>query len=209
MEKEPRIAETLSVLGKYKRNPSLANLKDIIPFTTHAFNKVKQSAIDAATVTIKTALFDSYHDINEDIRKSLVDLMAKIRPDIISTLRNEIYSPNIFKRVRSIQILGLISKKGEVREYLKEMIRDSDEKVRATVIRSLGEMIEKSEANILITLLNDFDDRVRANTIEALEHVGNQNLVGIIARYRNDSHNRIRANAIKALWKLGYKDFKG
>ncbi len=200
--------QVLARLRNLEREPNLAHLKEIIPHTSSTSQPVKEFAIQVATQTIKAALFESYHDMDASVRKGLVNLLVKINPDIVFSMRQEIYSADIFKRVRAIQILGLVGNKRYVEQYLVQMIRDSDEKVRATVIRTLGELINKSEANILITLLNDMDERVRANTIEALEKLGNRNLVGILSRYRNDPNNRIRANALKALWALGFKEIR-
>lgn len=200
--------QVLAKLHQLEREPNLTNLKEIVPHTSSSNAQVRELSILVATLTIKAALFESYHEMDESVRKGLVNLLIKINPDVVFAMRQEIYSADIFKRVRAIQILGLVGNKRYVEQYLVQMIRDSDEKVRATVIRTLGELISKSEANILIVLLNDMDDRVRANTIEALEKLGNKNLIGILSRYRGDPNNRIRANALKALWTLGYKDIK-
>lgn len=198
--------ETLAKLARYKRETSLSNLKEIIEYTTDTDKSIKDLAIQAAITTTKHALFESYHEMDQSVRRGLVNLLMKMNTDIVATMNTEMFSPDIFKRVRAVQILGLVGKRRSVEQHLVKMIRDSDEKIRATVIRTLGELIDKSEANMLLALLNDFDSRVRANTIEALENLGNKNLTGILIRYRNDSNNRIRANALKALWNLGHKD---
>lgn len=200
--------DILKKLSDFRRKPSLSRLKEIIPFAAHPDDEVKTKAISLITNTVKKSLFDSYHEMDAEIRKGLVHLLEKVNPDIVSLMRKEIYSNDTFKRVRAIQILGLVENKKEQGKYLHQMIKDSDVRIRATVIRTLGELIDKSEVNILMSLLNDFDERVRANTIEALGNLKNKNLVGIISRFRKDSHNRIRANAIKALWNLGNQNIK-
>jgi HEAT repeat protein len=202
----PSNTEIILSIREHKKAHSLLKLKEIIPYTTNSDSQIKEVAVDVATYIIKASLFESYHEMDPQIRLSLANLLIKINPDVITAMHEEVYSNDIFMRVRAIQILGLVGKKSAVEQHLMQMIRDSDEKIRATVIRTLGELIDKSEANILLTLLNDFDERVRANTIEALEHLGNKNLTGILIRYRSDSNNRIRANALKALWNLGHKE---
>ncbi len=201
--------EILEQLHESQKKLSLSSLRSILEFTTHQDIEIKRISIATVVTIVKNALFESYHDIQHGVREKMITLLSKMDIDILPVIEKEIRSVDIYKRIRAIQLLGFFGKKQCVEKHLTAMIRDNDEKVRATVIMSIGKLIDRSEANMLLALLNDFDDRVRANTIEALGKLGSKSLIGILLRYKNDANNRIRANTLKALWNLGYKDIIG
>jgi len=92
---------------------------------------------------------------------------------------------------------------------ITEIIVDKDERVRATAVKLIADMLDEKESGLLLKLISDPDPRVRANVIESLEEIGNHNVLGILMKYKYDKDNRVRANAIKALWNFGHRDVQG
>jgi HEAT repeat protein len=117
-----------------------------------------------------------------------------------------LYNENDEKRLRAVQVLGLLNAGQKVREVVSEMVKDKDQKVRATSVHLLGKLVQRKDMNLVVALLNDRDIRVRANTIEALERIGNPSAAALLHRFRKDPSNRIRGNTLKALWNLGVRD---
>ena len=91
---------------------------------------------------------------------------------------------------------------------LAGIIVDEDDKVRATAVKLIAEMLDQNESSLLMKMLNDKNARVRANVIESLEAIGNRNVLGILMKYKYDRDNRVRANALKAIWNFGHKDIR-
>ncbi|MFH1761412.1 MAG: HEAT repeat domain-containing protein [bacterium] len=195
------------VLDDCEKSGKLSALKIVIPLFNSDDLEIRQRCAVLSVNIIKKNLMESYDKLEHGVRRGLSELLKRMGSDISKLLKNECYSPDVNKRIRAIQILGLIKPPREMEAFLRDMVNDPDVKIRATSIKSLAEQDDSSMAlKILLSLLNDFDDRVKANTIEAIGATGNENLVGILSRYKRDKNNRIRANVLKALWELGYKE---
>jgi HEAT repeat protein len=78
-----------------------------------------------------------------------------------------------------------------------------DDRVKATLVKTLGMQGEARDVPICYTFLEDESPRVRANAIEALELINHPNTYMIFVQWLSDSDNRVKANCIKALRKLG------
>ncbi|MFM8314390.1 MAG: HEAT repeat domain-containing protein [Deltaproteobacteria bacterium] len=83
------------------------------------------------------------------------------------------------------------------------LMKDSDERVRATVVSKIGEWRDPAFENHLVEACSDTDARVRANALDALKLFGET--VGESAKQcfelaLTDSSNRARANAVVGLY---------
>lgn len=98
-------------------------------------------------------------------------------------------------------------KTGKLAQYRDQLIQmlETEEHafVRAALISSLKQFIDKQQAGILSRFLNDADNRVRSNTIEALEVLGVEESIPSLFSALSDPDNRIRAAAAKALQAFG------
>jgi len=96
---------------------------------------------------------------------------------------------------------------GNLSQYRDQLVKmlDSEEHafVRAALISTLKNFIDKQQAGILSRFLNDPDNRVRSNTIEALEVLKVEESIPSLFSALSDPDNRIRAAAAKALQSFG------
>ncbi len=185
---------------------TLGDLQKIMPFLKHKSSAVAREAVQATAGIIKENLITRFHDLEPQVRQKLGLLMEQVHPKVINEIAKDAYSDDEQRRVRAVQVLGLLKKNPGVRDILAKLIQDRDQKIRATAINLLGKIIGPNDQQILLSLLNDPDKRVRANTVEALESLGNKRLVPVLLRFRKDPNNRIRGNVIKALFTLGYTE---
>lgn len=81
--------------------------------------------------------------------------------------------------------------------------RYSDDRVKATLVKTIGRYGDATDIPICYRFLEDASPRVRANAIEALEVINHPNTHMIFVQWLSDSDNRVKANCIKALHKLG------
>jgi len=110
-----------------------------------------------------------------------------------------------------IRALDGILDHAEACEFLKSVLRKYEpqdhrsSQAKATLIVSLGEMLDKSEAEILCPYLDDHADDVQFQTIAALEHLGNPDVGRALARVctSDEQAPRIQRRAAAALAELG------
>ena len=139
------------------------------------------------------------------MRQKLGTMMAVLYPTIVDELSKDLYSEHDDRRLRTVQIMGLLKKNPRVRDIMVNLIKDRDVKIRATAVNLLGKIIGAEDTELILSLLSDPDKRVRANTVEALESLGDKRLVPMLLRFKKDPSNRIRGNVLKALFSLGYQ----
>jgi len=132
--------------------------------------------------------------------------MESLDPKVVDEIGKDLWCDDDTRRLRAVQILGLFKKNPTIRDILAKLVKDKDEKIRATAVNLLGKVIGPNDHDLIMSLLSDKDKRVRANTVEALENLGNKRFIPILLRFRKDPVNRIRANVLKALFTLGYSD---
>ncbi|MFW5774934.1 MAG: HEAT repeat domain-containing protein [Chitinivibrionales bacterium] len=203
MQHSTQLVEALEVMASVG---TLGDLQKLMPFLKHKHSAVIAMAVNATAGIIKENLISRFHDLHPQVRQKLCTLMEQVHPTVIKEIAKDIYGEDEQRRLRAVQILGLMKKNPSVRDILAKLIQDRDQKVRATAINLLGKLIGPNDQQVLLSLLNDPDKRVRANTVEALESLGNKRLVPILLRFRKDQNNRIRGNVIKALYTLGYTE---
>ncbi len=80
---------------------------------------------------------------------------------------------------------------------------DKSNKVRATIINTMGDFGKKTFMSTVREALGDMDARVRSNAIEAMEAMGGEEIVDYIFPLIDDENNRVKANAAKTLWQFG------
>ncbi|MBN1308279.1 MAG: HEAT repeat domain-containing protein [Chitinispirillaceae bacterium] len=198
----------IDALKEYGCRGKLSDLQSVLGLLKHPNDEVKNAATKAASNLIKENLISYYNDLTNDVRSKLGLLLQSLDPRIIDEISVDLFGESNERRLRAIQILGLLKKNPRIREILVNLIKDRNEKVRATAIGLLGKVVGPNDQDLILSLLNDPDKRVRANTVEALESLGNKRLIPILLRFRKDGNNRIRGNIIKALFNLGFTDIE-
>lgn len=203
------LAEIRAVLQRYESESSLSCLRQVNPYTSHPDPGIRDLATSVCTSIIRRTLLESFQEMDKSSRQSLVNMLGELGQNVFELFLGELLSPDASRRLRAVQILSLATDAREdVISHLLPLLRDRDEKLRATIASTLGQLVDRTETTALLQMLRDMDVRVRANAIEALGSLGNRNLVGILMRFRHDPNNRIRANALKALHGLGCRDIR-
>ncbi len=200
--------KTESIIPAIRRlsfSGSLADLPELLGVLKKTKNsEVKKEGNSAACAIIKNNLLDNYNDLDKNVRDKLGMLLESLDPDIIKEISNDIYSNAATRRVRAVQILGLLRKNPGTKNILFQLLKNKDEKVRATAVQLLGDFINpEKDLESIMNVLRDSDTRVRANTIEALERLGNPRLLPVFKRFIKDPSNRVRGNVLKAIHSLG------
>lgn len=184
----------------------LSDISAILPHLKHNDKSVSEAAVSAACSIIKGKLVENYNTLPEEMRNKLAALMQSLDPSIIKEIASDLFDEDQNRRVRAVQVLGLLHKNPQLRTLIAKLVTDRDEKVRATAASLLHKFSSPDDQEMLISLLNDKDMRVRANTVETLECTGNPRMVPVLKRFRKVENNRMRGNVIKALYNLGFKE---
>lgn len=200
--------EVLSALEILRGAGSLSDIQVILPHIKSRNTSIVKAAVNAICNIIREKLVVHFNELEPNVRKKLSTLMESLDPAIINEISKDVFSDDKDRRLRAVQILGLLKKNPQIRFILAKLITDRDEKIRATAINLLGKIVGPNDHRTILSLLSDKDKRVRANTIEALESLGDKKLVPILIRFKSDQNNRIRGNVLKALYSLGYTDIE-
>ncbi|OGF96915.1 MAG: hypothetical protein A3F83_01015 [Candidatus Glassbacteria bacterium RIFCSPLOWO2_12_FULL_58_11] len=198
-------ANKIQPLKKLAEIGGLKHLKYILPLSQYSSEFIRKMARNSAIRIILRSLREAEEsgDFSAALKKKFIDLLIILDKKFSFMEKFQLEDPRITR-----VIFEMLSQ--ENREFtaqkLAEVITDADERVRATAVKIIAEMLNQTETSLLVKLLRDPDARVRANVIEALESIGDSNVIGILMRYKTDRDSRVRANAIKALWNLGYRD---
>ncbi|MBF0432480.1 MAG: HEAT repeat domain-containing protein [Fibrobacteria bacterium] len=199
-----KITETLFAL---ERNGDLSHLKIIMAQSKRFEEKdLKQYCYKAASSIIKRGLINDYTKFDEHMRKSLLDILQTIDPQVVKNFSEELKSENDLKRLNVVKVLGLLGKDSRIKDVVKTVSKDKSEKVRATAISLMRYMPEMVSVEVLLGLMKDKDKRVVANCIEVIEALLCEKFISSLQEFKKDENNRIRANALKALWKTGINE---
>lgn len=143
--------------------------------------------------------FEDYDRLTPDVKKLAATTLKRLDADLDAELRQVLSSLDSHDRLRAVHIVQELNREQRLQEVLLELVSDPDERVRATVVKTLAILDNEPAVRALLTAVTDFDRRVVANTVEALEATGFSELVGLIKILARHPNNRIRANAVKAL----------
>lgn len=202
---------TETLVASLRALAEAGTLADLQPVMAHLKSEeplVRKAAVSAAGNIIRTNLLAHFDKVAPEVRKKLGVLMESLDPRVVAELGQDVRCEDDERRLRAVQILGLLRKNPKVRDILADLVKERDEKIRATAIKLLGNVVGPDDQDIILSLLRDSDKRVRANTVESLESLGNKRMIPILLRFRKDPNNRIRANVLKALFTLGHPDIQ-
>ena len=146
--------------------------------------------------------FEQFDRLQPEVRELAAATLSRLDPDLDVRLREVLSSVDVAARLKAVRIVTALSREHEVEETLLELVEDPDERVRATVVKTLAILDSEPAVRALLTAVTDFDRRVVANTVEAIEASGFPQLVGLMQILAGHVNNRIRANAVKALLQM-------
>jgi HEAT repeat protein len=196
-------AAALETLGE---KGELTDLQAMLAFVKNSDPRLSGIAIVACGNLIRNKLIERFHELDPQVRQKLGAIMESLGPQIVDEIGKDLWCDDDGRRLRAVQILGLLRKNPTIRDILAKLVKDKDEKIRATAVNLLGKIIGPNDHELIMSLLSDKDKRVRANTVEALESLGNKRFLPILLRFRKDPANRIRGNVLKALYSLGFSE---
>ncbi len=189
------------------KSGTLSELKLVMGyFQACSHPKLKQTAVKVASHIIRTNLIKNYQSLKPSMCKSLAKLMGGMDPQVVNAIADDLKSENNEIRLHAICILGLMGTNPRTRELLEELVTDRSEKVRATAISLMKELVDRKDMTLIIKMLKDTDNRVVANTVETIESIQRPQQAILLVKYMDHPNNRVRGNVLKALWNLGHYD---
>jgi len=202
-------AQIISGLRAAEEKGTIALIKSMIPLLKNPNRLIARQALVSSANLIQKQLVASWETIEKNVKDGLVSLLKKLNPAIIDHIAKDLYSENEEHRLRTLQVLGLLGADDKIKQVVSEMLTDQDEKMRATAVSVLKDMLGTRDVSLIYRVLHDPDPRVRANGVEALEAAGNRTVVPTLTSLRKDPNNRVRGNVLKALYNMGFKKIEG
>ncbi len=178
-------------------------LNDLLAMLKHRDGPVRIAAVTATSILLKRNLTQNFSQLTPTIREGIAKILGSLDPNVVDHIAIDLESENGAVRLRAVQVLGCMGDNPRIREILQKLLTDKSERVRATSVSLLGQMIHGVDLSAIGKLLKDPDTRVVANCVETLESVGNPKMVELLSRLKSHPSNRVRGNVLKALWNLG------
>jgi HEAT repeat protein len=152
-------------------------------------------------------LLELLDDDNVQVRiASVVALKSFSGKKILENLIRALADSSEWVRVHAVETIGLYKDRKHI-ELLSQFLENEDsDKVRATLIKVLGELGGAKVLPIITLYLKDSNARVRANAVEAIERISGSASIDMrehIIPLLDDENNRVKANSVKALFKMG------
>lgn len=195
----------ISALDFLAGSGTIKDLSKVMAFCKHRDPGVKAKAVHATVSIARKQLVQDFNAFNDSERAKLTTLVETFNPQVIKDFAIEISQSSGQQQLNAIRALALLKNPALVKRILIALLGKNDVKIKATVVKILGELINDTEQSLLLDLINNPDDRVRANVVEAIEKMRNPKLKPYLQRTKFDKNNRIRANTLKALYTLGDK----
>lgn len=162
-----------------------------------------RAALSASLSLAKKCVTERSGAVPEALSGAAVAVIKSQLPEFVEGTAALLDDPSPDQVVEAMIILRHFLNEKKAVETMRRFMKHGDPRIRATLIRHLGPLACRTNAEVLNKFLEDQDPRVRANAVEALEKLGNRYFIRVLQRYLTDRHHRIRANAIKALFHFG------
>lgn len=147
-------------------------------------------------------LRDALDDSNQSIRYLATNSLKSMQCDgVIDALLFALTDSSDWIRIRAIEGLGNLKASQAVEPFIHYLDVDSNPKVRATLVKHLGQFKEQKLIPVIAGYLQDNDARVRANAIEGLGFYPPDQVGDIVRPFVEDGNARIRANVAVILSK--------
>lgn len=140
---------------------------------------------------LRKALDDSNQSIRYLAANSLKSMQCK---GVVDALLFALADSSDWIRIRAIEGLGNLRASEAVEPFIHYLDVDSNPKVRATIVKHLGQFKEQRLIPVIAGYLQDEDARVRANAIEGLGFYPPDQVEHIVRPFLEDGNARIRAN---------------
>lgn len=218
----PEVAEILKALVSDRNNRVRANAikalwdrgirfgLNTIPDELRSPNSRKRASVAYILGEIKEErsldlLVGLLSDISQVVRNRAVLSLGKIGSARVIGHLLSAYGKEEESSIRENIILACMKINSELTlaRVSERFSGEDNPKVRANLVKNLGNARNGNSVVFFSKALKDFDGRVRANAVEALGGLKDQSLIDMIIPFLNDSNNRVRSNAALALWMIG------
>jgi HEAT repeat protein len=146
-------------------------------------------------------------DDNVQVRISVVIALKSFSgKKILEHLIRALADSSEWVRVHAVETIGLYKDRKHIELLSQFLENEESDKVRATLIKVLGELGGAKVLPIITLYLKDSNARVRANAVEAIERISGSTTIDMrehIIPLLDDENNRVKANSVKALFKMG------
>lgn len=152
-------------------------------------------------------LLELLDDDNVQVRISVVIALKSFSgKKILEHLIRALADSSEWVRVHAVETIGLYKDRKHIELLSQFLENEESDKVRATLIKVLGELGGAKVLPIITLYLKDSNARVRANAVEAIERISGSTTIDMrehIIPLLDDENNRVKANSVKALFKMG------
>ncbi len=148
---------------------------------------------------------------DESEKKDLIDMLVRVGTDVLPAIKTFIRTEKIGVSF-AIRAVCRILDKPEAIAFLKETLQAYEPEdhrsvaAKATLIITLGEMVDASEVEVFVPYLDDHDDDVQTKAIAAIEHLAVEStcdaLVNVCCSKMHSA--RVRRTAAASLVELGW-----
>jgi outer membrane protein assembly factor BamB len=143
------------------------------------------------------------HNDNEQRVKTDIDSLAEQSQSLDGVYAPASLIPSVLSRLRPGIASVQPGMQGDQVERLTTALENSDWHVRATAVRMLGEVGERTPLEPLMAALNDEDESVRAVAVQALGKLGERAPIDRLVAALHDSEWAVREIAALTLGELG------
>lgn len=152
-------------------------------------------------------LLELLDDDNVQVRISaIVALKSFSGKKIVEHMIRALADSSEWVRVHAVENIGSYKDRKHIELLSQFLENEESDKVRATLIKVLGEIGGAKVLPIITLYLKDANARVRANAVEAIERISGNTTIDMrehIIPLLDDENNRVKANSVKALFRMG------
>jgi len=174
-----------------------------IPIKEKIKAEPKDSLLDPKKVkTLKSSLkkITSSENLTNILKKVCEYECSECLPELLALLKDE--KLDEYTKVKIAMCFRKIADYNCIQNLLEIAQVTSSNKLKATIISSIGHLDPKCCIDELIKYLNHPDNRVRANAVEALAESSDPEISRLLFPLLLDNDNRVRANVIKILYRF-------
>ena len=162
------------------------------------FARIKKLGMECTDDALEK-LIDTYDEQNTSVRCAIAMALSNFPESnkALERLVEMLSDPETWVRIRTVQALAKFQNTNAPDFIVQHLEREDNEKVRATMVKTIGLSGDEKFLPVLLTYLKDEDSRVRANTVEGIGYIESDKIKTILAPYLNDSNSRVKANAAR------------
>jgi len=154
-------------------------------------------------------LIEALNDKSPEIRLNAINALANNKSkEAIPYFKKALNDEDEYVRAAAANAIGKIKDTQATQYLISKLNIEKTDRVKATIVKVLGQLGDISVIDTLKQNLNAKDARVRANTIEVLDSIGCPDIVNLTKPLLFDANNRVKANAAVVIFNRGNSEEK-